>query len=241
MSSCVRWRLVGSVVPVRLPNYQESPGMFLAKIQWHIDRTSSPACPLVVTRKALELRKIDSGWYFCLISPAGQPARSSWSSMAPEFLRAPSPTSICSNFAANNFQKQIDTTMSDVKSCQESIPRVFIAWKSTYSDLFAGVQLCPDVSSLRFISCRMWLNRSTQSSCPERSSFPFLEREIVSLIYLIFIISSTYTISNTIEINCHDKSSSTLFSDIFPVRTLANSMRPAGHFFLIWFAQKNRT
>ena len=61
-----------------------------------------------------------------------------------DFLEGRHPTSIASNFADNNFEKKCRTTMSDVKLCQESIPHVFIAWKSLYSDLFAKFPVTGD-------------------------------------------------------------------------------------------------
>ena len=59
-----------------------------------------------------------------------QPHFSQIPCMHPDTLEGRRPTSIGSNFAANNFQIFFRTTMSDVKLCQESIPHVFIAWKS---------------------------------------------------------------------------------------------------------------
>ena len=56
-------------------------------------------------------------------------------SVHPDTLEGRHRTSIGSNFATNNFQKNSCTTMSDVKLCQETIPHVFIAWKSTYREL----------------------------------------------------------------------------------------------------------
>ena len=49
------------------------------------------------------------------------------------------PTSIGSNFAANNFETKSHTTMSDAKLCQESIAQVYIAWKSLYDELFENL------------------------------------------------------------------------------------------------------
>ena len=87
--------------------------------------------------------KVRADWSWCLPNSKYQlilkrictVIQQHFKSIHPDTLEGRHRTSIGSNFATNNLQKNSCTTMSDVKLCQETIPHVFITWKSTYREL----------------------------------------------------------------------------------------------------------